>query len=197
MTDEPIRSLEPRTIGGTEVLVSTEADEIFLDIPATGQDYIRVVEGEIVREGDIRTRDGRDLDSPTLRAWRVDEITAEHVRGSNVDTDDPNEWDRESLEQELADGTLSTDLTDFERADVPQRAEIDSGNAPSEVSVTIYGNNGQRFQQTFAPADDGETSDRRLELARSDPKVETFDDDLREKFTRAVEIALRSEGYAV
>lgn len=196
MTDEPIRSLDTRTIGGTEVLVSTETDEIFLDVPATGQDYIRIVEGELIREGDVRARHDSDLDSPTLQAWRVDEITAERVRGPNIDTGDPKEWDRESLEQKLADGTLSTDLTDFERADVPQQTETDSGDPP-EVTVTIYGNNGQRFQQTFHPADGSETSDRQLELAHSDPKVDAFDDALRKKFMRAVEIALRSEGYAV
>lgn len=197
MTDDPIRSLEPRTIGGTEVLVSTEPDEVFLDIPATGQDYVRVVEGELVREGDVRMRDGHDLDSQTLQAWRVEEITAERVRGPNIDTGEPAEWDRESLEQNLADGTLSTDLTGFERADVPQRTTPDSESDTTDVIVTIYGNNGQRFQQTFHPTDDGETPDRRLELAHSDPKIDAFDDDLREKFRRAVEIALQSEGYAV
>lgn len=197
MTDESIRSLESRTIGGTEVLVSTESNEIFLDVPATGQDYIRVVKGELVREGDVQSHYDRDLDPPTLQAWRVDEITAESVRGTNIDTGDPNEWDRESLEQQLADGTLSTDLTDFERADVPQQTATESGGDQPDVTVTIYGNNGQRFQQRFHPIDDIEASGCQLELTHSDPKVDAFDADLREKFMRAVEIALQSEGYAV
>lgn len=197
MTDEPIRSLEPRTIGGTEVLVSTEADEIFLDVPAAGQDYIRVVEGELIREGDVRSQGDRDLDSPTLQTWRINEISAKRVQGSNVDTGDPTEWNRDSLEQKLADGTLSTDLTDFERANVTKQTEGSSVGNSSGVTVTIYGNNGQRFQQTFHSVDDNEMSERQLDLTQSDPKVDAFDDDLQEKFIRAVEIALRSEGYAV
>lgn len=197
MTDEPIRSLETRSIGGTEVLVSTETDEIFLDVPATGQDYIRVVGGDLIHEGSVRSHYDRDLDPPTLQAWRVDEITAESVRGTNIDRGDPNEWDRESLEQKLADGTLSTGLTGFERADVPQQTATESGGDQPDVTVTIYGNNGQRFQQRFHPIDDIEASGCQLELTHSDPKVDAFDDDLREKFMGVVEIALRSEGYAV
>lgn len=197
MTTDPIRSLVSRTIGGTEVLVSTEPDEIFLDVPATGQDYIRVVEGELVQEGDVRARNERDLTSQTLRAWEINEITTETVHGTDVDTGNSKEWDREELEQKLADGTLSTDLTDFERADVPQRENDETEPDSSIVTVTVYGNNGQRFQQSFHPAADGGSSDRQLEVSQMDPKIEEFDDELQAMFTRTVEIALRSEGYAI
>lgn len=197
MTSDPIRSLTPRIIGGTEVLVSTEPDEVFLDIPAAGQDYIRVVEGEIVREGDVRTRDEQDLDSQTLRAWEINKITTETVRGTGMDSGESKEWDREKLEQKLADGTLSTDLTDFERADVPQREDDEPSSGSLTVTVTVYGNNGQRFKQTFRSVGTESASDRQLELSSSDPKVDAFDDALQEKFTRAVEIALRNEGFSV
>lgn len=197
MVTDPIRSLVPRTIGGTDVLVSTESDEIFLDVPATGQDYIRVVEGGLVRKGDARVRDERELESPTLREWEIDVITAETVRGTDVDTGDPKEWDREELEQKLADGTLSTDLTDFERVDVSQQEGGESASGVSTVAVTVYGNNGQHFQQFYQPVTTESASDPQLEFSQSDPKIDAFDDDLRDTFTRAVEIALRSEGYSV
>lgn len=197
MASDPIRSLTSRTIGGTDVLVSTEPDEVFLDVPAAGQDYIRVVEGELVREGDVRARDGQDLASQTLRAWEIDELTVDTVRGTEVDTDESKEWERKELERKLADGTLSTDLTDFERTDVPQREDDETDPESSTVTVTVYGNNGQRFRQAFHSVDEGESSDRHLEISHTDPKAETFDDELQEKFTRAVEIALRSEGYII
>lgn len=175
MSTDPNRSLVPRTIGSTEVLVSTENGEIFLDVPTTGQDYIRVVEGELVREGDVRSRDEQELESQTLHVWTVDEITPVTVRGTDVDTGDSREWNREELEQKLADGTLSTNLTDFERADVHHKEDNETETDPPEVTVTAYGNDGQRFQQTFHPATGGETSDRQLEVSHSDPKVEDTD----------------------
>lgn len=197
MTTDSIRSLESRTIEGTDVLVGTEPGEVFLDLPATEQNYVRVVEGELVQEGDVRTRDDEELASRTLRRWRIDEITAENVRGTDLETGEPAEWTRDSLERKLANGTLSTDLTGFERADLPRRSDDEADGDASEVTVTVYGNNGRRFQQTFRPTNGDGESGTRLEVTESDPTVERFDDDLRERFLRTVEVALQSEGYAV
>lgn len=197
MTDDSTRSLVSRTIAGTEVLVSTESNEIFLDIPETGQEYIRVVEGELVREGDVRSRDERELESQTLQVWEVDNITTETVLGTGVDTGDSKEWDRDILEQKLVNGTLSTDLTGFERADVSQSGASENGTGASNITVTVYGNSGQKFQQTFNEVDgNGETS-HQLQLFRSDPKADEFDEDLHTKFIRTVEVALRNEGFSV
>lgn len=197
MTDDPTRSLVSRTIAGTEVLVSTESDEIFLDIPEIGQEYIRVIEGELIREGDVRSRGERELESQTLQAWKVDNITTETVHGTDVDTEELKEWDRDALEQKLVNGTLSTDLTGFERADVSESDVSENGTKSSKVTVTVYGNNGQRFQQTFDHTEDNGETSHQLQLSRSDPNADEFDEDLHTKFIHTVEVTLRNEGYSV
>ncbi len=198
MNDEYTRTLVPRTIEGTEALVSTDPGEIFLDMPATSPRYIRVREGEIVQEGDVRSRDERELESASLRKWKIEEIGSKTVVGSNTETGARREWDRESLEQRLGIGSFSTDLTNFERVSVTEAGTEENDDRPPVVTVIVYGNNGKKFIQRYRLLEDGDdTDERRLDLYEPDRKTEAFDDELRERFVRSVELALRGEGYAV
>lgn len=201
MGEDTIRTLVSRTIEGTEALVNSDPGEIFLDIPASNPRYIRVQEGDVIREGDVRTADEGELESSTLDKWRVETIGSETVTGINLETGEPREWIRETLERQLGIGGLSTDLTDFERVTVAQteddQTDDGDGHPSGDVTaiVSVYGNDSQKFVQTYRVIeDDGE---RRLELVNPDRQVEKFDEDLSEQFTQAVELALRSEGYAV
>ncbi|WP_331232324.1 hypothetical protein [Natronorarus salvus] len=197
MDDDFTRTLAPRTIEGTESLVSTDPGEIFLDMPATSPRYIRVREGEIVQEGDIRSRDERELESVALRKWNIEEIGTKTVIGTSTETGEQREWDRESLEHRLGIGTFSTDLTNFERVSVTE-SEGEDDDHPPVVIVVVYGNNGTKFIQRYRIVEDGmENDNRQLELYRSDRATEAFDEDIHEQFVRSVERALRGEGYAV
>lgn len=196
MTTDREREMEPRTIEGTEALVNVESGEIFLDVPAASPRYIRVEEGDTVREGDIRSRSEGELESPSLGKWTIETIGPETVIGTDRETGERREWERTALERKLATGALSTTLTDFERVNVTDR----KGNNSNEHSVVavVYGNDGEKFSQTFRPVD-GETDgeERRLESVEADDRTEEFEPELRERFDRAVELALRNEGYAI
>ncbi|QLG63965.1 hypothetical protein HUG12_02990 [Halorarum salinum] len=196
MTTDREREMEPRTIEGTDALVNVESGEIFLDVPAASPRYIRVEEGGTVREGDIRSRSEGELESPSLRKWTIETIGPETVIGTDRKTGERREWERTTLERQLATGALSTTLTDFERVNVTDRKGDDS-NERSVVAV-VYGNDGEKFSRTFRPVD-GETGgeERRLEPVDADDRIGEFEDELRERFDRAVELALRNEGYAV
>ncbi|NUB90648.1 hypothetical protein HTZ84_14625 [Haloterrigena sp. SYSU A558-1] len=194
MRNDSDRSLVSRTIEGTETLVSTEPGEIFVDVPAANARYVRVEEGDTIQEGDIRSRSAEELASESLRKWRIETIGPETVIGTDRETDERREWDREELEQKLAIGGFSTNLSGFERATVS--GPVDESNGES-VTVTVYGNDSRKFTQTYRPVDDTDRDERRLELAAADERVETFDDDVRERFESTVALALRNEGYAV
>ncbi|MFC7240184.1 hypothetical protein ACFQS4_18660 [Saliphagus sp. GCM10025317] len=201
MSNVSERNLASRTIEGVEALVSTESGEVFIDVPAANPRYIRVEEGDVIQEGDARSRTEEELASDSLRKWTVDTIGPETVIGTDRETDERREWDRESLEQKLAIGSLSTNLTDFERVNVgePRTADRDGGRSDEQlVTVTTYGNDSRKFTQSYRLVDVDEGGDeRRLELAKSDKRIEGFEDDLRKEFNEAVELALRNEGYAV
>ncbi|WP_247000046.1 hypothetical protein [Halosolutus gelatinilyticus] len=192
MSHNSERQLEPRTIEGVEALVSTDSGEIVLDVPAANPRYIRIEEGDTVQEGDIRARTAEELASGSLRKWTIETIGPTTVIGTERETGERREWDRESLERKLATGGLSTNLTDFERVNVSGQSDVD------DVTVTAYGNDSRKFTQTYRPVDsDGDGTERRLELTEPDERVETFDPDLRGRFDRAVELALRNDGYAI
>lgn len=197
---ETTRTLVSRTIEGTDVLVSTEPGEIFLDIPATSPRYIRVEEGGVVQEGDVRGKSSMELESASLKKWRIAEIGSHTVRGVDLDSGESREWDRKTLETRLGVGEYSTDLTDFERVSVTQAGgwdEYEESDREKEpyVMAIVYGNNGRKFTQTYRFVEPGE--ERLLELARRDRKTEEFDEDLRARFEKATELALRSEGFAL
>lgn len=200
MSNDRDRRLVSRTIEGVETLVSTESGEIFVDVPGTNSRYIRVEEGDTVQEGDIRSRTAEELESDSLRKWTIETIGPETVIGTDRETGERREWDRDSLDRKLAIGGLSTDLTDFERVNIGGGADESerNGRGSNEVPVTVYGNDSRKFTQTYRRIDDDVGDDeRRLELAESDERVERFDPDLRERFDQAVELALRNDGYAV
>ncbi|WP_225741262.1 hypothetical protein [Halorussus halophilus] len=201
MKEDAVRTLVPRSIESTEVLVSTDPGEIFLDVPASSPRYIRIREDEIVQEGDVRSREKNELESAGLTKWQIAKIDPDRVIGIDTETSDRRTWKRETLERQLVTGGLSTNLTDFERVSVTRTdGWNDEGAGPSAESVVAvaYGNDGQKFTQTYRILDDETASEeRRLTLSKSDNEVESFEDDLRERFTQAVELALRSEGYAV
>lgn len=195
------RRLVSRTIEGVEALVSTESNNLFIDMPAASPRYIRVKEGEIVQEGDIRSQTEEELTSESLRKWTIETIGPKTIIGTDRETGDRREWERESLEHKLAIGGLSTNLTDFERVTVgksntsnPERQRSDKESVP----VTVYGNDSRKFTQTYRLiTDDTVDAERRLELMETDERVERFETDLRERFDQAVGLALRNEGYAV
>lgn len=192
------RTLVARELEGTDALVGTGAGEIFLDIPASSPRYIRVVEGGVVQEGDVRSKSPRELASTSLQKWRVRDIGPETVVGVDLDTGEETEWERSKLEQFLANGAYSTWLTGFERVSVTQTGDWEefeeSGREPS-VTVVVYGNDGRKFTQTYRFAKPGD--DRRPELDRDDRRAADFDEELRGRFERAVELALRNEGFSV
>lgn len=202
MIDNGVRELISRTIDGVEALVDTRSGEIFLDVPASEPNYIRVREGDTVREGDIRSRTEQELESTSLDRWTIEDIGRETVVGTDEETGQRREWDRESLERRLAIGGLSATLTDFERVHVigesdTQRRE-GRGSNEGAVIVSVYGNDGRKFVRTYRRSDEGSgAAESRLELVDSDTRVAEFEPGLQERFDRVVERALRDEGYAV
>ena len=203
MAANAVRTLTPRTIESTEVLVSTAPGEIFLDVPASSPRYIRIRENEMILEGDVRSREQEEVESAGLDRWKVAKIDPDRVIGIDQDTGERRTWKRETLERQLVTGGLSTNLTDFERVSVTRTGgwEDEEGDEPSAQAVVAvaYGNDGRKFTQTYRVVDggtDGE-AERRLTLAKADKRTQKFEAALREQFTRAVELALRSDGYAV
>lgn len=201
MRNDRVRRLITRTIEGVEALVNTESGEIFMDIPAENPQYIRVEEGDTVQEGDIRSRKKRELESPSLRKWTIETIGQEIVVGTDRETGARHEWDRESLETKLAIGELSTNLTSFDRVNVISRSDDPNHEERSDEesgTVMVYGNDGQKFTLTYRLVDDDAGGEERhVELTTPDERLNALEPDVRERFDRAVEHALRDEGYAV
>lgn len=199
--DSKVRELVSRSIEGVSTLVSTQPGEIFLDVPATDPRYIRVEEGDTVREGDIQSRREEELESPSLRKWTIETIGPETVLGTDQETGEQSEWDRESLEQQLATGSLSTILTDFERVNVlgdPSTADPKANHSDDvTITVAVYGNDSRKFTRTYRLTDTDAGDRRHLELKNDDKSVEKLETDLQERFNRVVEDALRNEGYTV
>ena len=201
MSADKVRKLISRTIDGVEALVNTESGEIFIDVPAENPQYIRVEEGDVIQEGDARSRTEEELESPTLRKWTIDQIGPKTVVGTDQETGEQQEWERESLETQLAIGGLSTNLTDFDRVNVTEEAKASNHEGRADegaLNVIFYGNDGRKFTQTYRVIDDGTDGDeRRVELMESDRAIELFEPDLRTRFDRAAERALGNEGYTV
>lgn len=200
MSTDRVRKLISRTIEGVEALVNTESGEIFIDIPAENPQYIRVEEGDTIQEGDARSRPKEELESPSLRKWTIERIGPTTVVGTDQQSGERHEWERESLEKQLAIGRVSTDLTEFDRVNVIAGAETsnhEEQTGEKSLTVVLYGNDGQQFTQTYRILDEEAGGDaRHVELLEPEKHVETFAPDLQERFEQAVEHALRNEGYA-
>ncbi|WP_224448284.1 hypothetical protein [Haloprofundus salilacus] len=201
MSTDRVLRLISRTIDGVEALVNIESGEIFIDVPATTPQYIRVEEGDMIQEGDIRSRTEKELEAPTLRKWTVEQIGRNTVVGTDLETGEQHEWERESLEKQLAIGALSTNLTNFDRINVTGEAKgsnHEGQTGEESIVVILYGNDGRKFTQTYRVIDDESDGDERhVELMESDERVEMFEPDLRKRFDQVVEHTLETEGYAV
>lgn len=192
------RTFETRTIDGVDALVATDAGEIFIDLPAWNPRYIRVRHGDRIQEGDVDTKTAAEMAGPRLSHWVVDSITAETVTGTDTDTGESQEWDRELVVKRLANGTYSAELTSFDRVSVTEldewhgrhASEGDEEVRPYVVAVA-YGNSGEKFTRLYAATEAGDWAT--LELVQEDGQVETFDEALRNRFEDAVRTALEAE----
>lgn len=192
------RTVEVRMIDGLNALVNTDPGEIFIDLPASNPRYIRVREGDRIQEGDVGTRTTAEMAGPLLTHWVIESITTETVTGTDTDTGETREWDREHLIHRLSGGEFSAELTSFDRVSV---SEIEGwrGRHPAEdtevmkpyVIAIAYGNNGEKFTQLLAATEAGDWDS--LEVVQSDPRIERFNADLRDRLDAAIREALDVE----
>jgi hypothetical protein len=191
--------IERRTIAGQEARVGTDPDEIRVEWRPGRVVYLRVREGDIVKNADS------DVSSPRIDEWRVTDITADRVVAEHTKSGAAREWDRETLERGLVIGNYATRLTDFELVTcypVGTWADYgtDEGNEYTYhgrpyVTVVAYGDNGQKYGRRYRFVAEGNDTD--LELWEEDLKTERIGDDLRARLDEVVESALESDGYAV
>lgn len=84
-------------------------------------------------------------------------IGPETIIGTDRETGERREWDREVLEHKLAVAGYSTNLTDFERVNVGVSNATDREGRRSDeksVTVTVYGNDSRKFTQKYRFVDD-------------------------------------------
>lgn len=194
----PKKTIEARTIDGIDALVNTDPGEIFIDLPASNPRYIRVREGDRIQEGDVSTRTTAEMAGPLLTHWVIESITAETVTGTDTDTGETREWDREQLIRHLAIGGYSAELTTFDRVSVTEIEEW-GGRHSTEgteevkpyVVVIAYGNNGEKYTQLYAATETGDWGS--LEVVQQDTHVQNFSNELRKRFDDAVRKALEVE----
>lgn len=199
MNDEyPRKVIEARTIDGIDALVNTDPGEIFIDLPASNPRYIRVQEGDRIQEGDVSTRTTAEMAGPLLTHWVIESITAESVAGTNTDTGEAREWDREQLIQRLGTGEYSAELTTFDRVSITEVEEWDVKRSAGEseemnpyVIAIAYGNNGEKFTQLYAATEAGDWDT--LEVVQQDRHVQNFSNELRKHFDDAIRKALEAE----
>ncbi|WP_227377456.1 hypothetical protein [Haladaptatus halobius] len=192
------RTVEVRTIDGVDALVSTDPGEIFIDLPASNPRYIRVQEGNRIQEGDVSTRSTAEMAGPRLTNWRIESITAETVTGTDVDTGETRQWNREQLVQRLSASEFSAELTTFDRVSVTEIDEWherhsveDSEEVRPYVIVIAYGNNGEKFTQLYAATESGDWNS--LEVVQQDTNIQNFSEELRKRFDDAVQKTLEAE----
>lgn len=199
MNDDTIkRTVELRTIDGVDALVNTDSGEIFIDLPASNPRYIRVREGDRIQEGDVSDRTTAEMAGPRLTHWVIESITPESVTGTNTDTDETREWDREQLMRRLCVGEFSAELTTFDRVSVTEVEEWPESRSvegteeePPYVIVIAYGNNGEKFTRLYAAVEVGNWDS--LEVVHEDKHVQNFSDELRNQFDAEVGKALEDE----
>lgn len=192
------QTVEVRTIDGVKALVSTDPGEIFIDLPASNPRYIRVQESDRIQEGDVGTRTHAEIAEPLLANWKIDSITAKIVTGTDDDTSEIREWDREQLIQRLSAGEFSAELTTFDRVsvtEIEEWRERHSVEGTEEVRpyviVIAYGNNGEKFTQLYAATESGDWIS--LEVVQQDTNIQNFSEELRKRFDDAVHKSLEVE----
>jgi hypothetical protein len=191
--------IERRTIAGQEARIGTDPDEVRVEWRPGRAVYLRVREGDIVKDADS------DVSSPRIDEWRVTDITADRVVAEHTKTGTAREWDRETLERGLVVGNYATGLTDFELVTCyPVGSWADYGSDEGDeyayhgrpyVTVVAYGDNGQKYGRRYRFLAEGNDTD--LELWEEDMKTERIGDDLRARLDEVVESALENDGYAV
>lgn len=192
------RTVEVQTIDEVEALVSTDPGEIFIDLPASNPRYIRVQEGDKIQEGDVSTRSTAEMAGPLLTHWVIESITTESVTGTNIETGETREWDREHLIQRLSAGEFSAELTTFDRVsvtEIEEWREKHTADGAEEVKpyviATVYGNNGGKFTQLYAGIEVGDWDS--LEMVQQDTHVQNFGEELRKQFDDTIHKALEIE----
>lgn len=197
-SEEPKRTFVTLTIEGVDAQVAIDPGELFIDLPAWNPRYIRVREGDRIQEGDVGSQTTTEMAGPRLTSWVVESIAEETVTGTDVETGESQEWDRDLVVQRLGTGTFSVELTSFDRVSVTELDEWYGRHAaegPEEtrpyVIVIAYGNNGQKFTQLYAATDAGDWGS--LELVQQDRHVEEFSDTVRNRFDDAVRDAIEVE----
>ncbi|WP_440009858.1 hypothetical protein [Halomicrococcus sp. SG-WS-1] len=196
--ENPKQTLEVRTIDGVDTLVNTDAGEIFIDLPASNPRYIRVQEGDRIQEGDVSTKTTAEMAASGLTNWTIESITPETVTGTDIDSGETREWDREQLVQRLGGGGFSAELTTFDRVSVTEIEEWrgrhsagDTDEVKPYVVAIAYGNNGEKFTQLYAATETGNWDS--LEMVQQDGHIQNFGDELRQRFDDAVQKTLEVE----
>ncbi|SIR92569.1 hypothetical protein SAMN05421858_4585 [Haladaptatus litoreus] len=192
------QTVERRTIDGVDALVNTDPGEIFIDLPATNPRYIRVQEGDRIQEGDVSTRTTAEMAGPLLTNWNIESITTETVTGTDTETGETREWDREQLIHRLGAREFSAELTTFDRVSVTEIEEWSDRHAVEGVEeekpyviVIAYGNNGEKFTQLYAATESRDWDS--LEVVQEDTDIQNFSDELRNRFDDAVHKTLEVE----
>lgn len=197
--------LPKRRIESSDTLIS-RSEEIYLELRLGSPAYVHVREGDHFQEGDAFHREQIGTNSPTLETWKVNEVTPEVVVARDVATGEEVVMDREGVEEGLAVGRYSTDLTDFEWVSVYQVGDWDDYDPDDEgsgtrytpgrpyVSVVAYGDNGLKYGRRYRFVDpDGDE----LALWKSDRPIGGFDDEVADRLERRVRSALEADGYTV
>lgn len=172
MDDSPEETEEvpTRTRAGSE-----RGGEISLRSEGGRRRYVRVGEGDPLREGD------REPISPTLREWRVERIGGTTVTLVDERTDERQTWTRSRIERRLATGAMSTTLGAVERTRVREWSR------PA----------GRQYLTVLADGDDGRTYVRRYRSADREGRVlEPFTRDPGERWLTAAGRASLDEAVA-
>ncbi|WP_231182859.1 hypothetical protein [Haladaptatus sp. DYF46] len=135
---------------------------------------------------------------PLLTNWSIESITAETVTGTNTETGETREWDRDQLIHRLGAREFSAELTTFDRVSVTEIAEwrerhsVEGTEEEKPYVVAIaYGNNGEKFTQLYAATELGDWDS--LEVVQEETNIQNFSDELRNRFDDAVHETLEVE----
>jgi hypothetical protein len=189
---------------GFDARFGTAPDEIYIELRMGGPAYIHLREGDYLQEGDAFHREQLGMASTTLDTWKITEITSTSVKGEDVETGEPREWLRGDVENGLALGRYSTNLTDFEWISVYQVGSWDEYDPDKQsgtrytgrpyVSVVAYGDNGLKYGRRYRFVD---PSSNELILWKEDKPRGGFKQEVAEHLDQRVREALQAEGYVV
>ena len=92
------------------------------------------------------------MGGPLLTNWRIESITSGTVTGTDTETGETREWDREQLIQRLGAREFSAELTTFDRVSVTKVEEWSGRHFVEDIEevkpyviAIAYGNNGEKF----------------------------------------------------